>query len=269
MTPLQTIELDMLKQFVEICNRLELEYFLVCGSALGAVKYRGFIPWDDDIDVAMPREDYQRFLRKAPSLLPDYVFLQNFRTDPEFPHIFSKLRDSRTTFIEAGVAHRKIHHGVYIDIFPLDGYPEGKLAQFRLEFWKKIYSWQQYCALEGDAPFKVRIRNRIFRLLGYHKCTAKTLAKMEELFLRYPASDSAIWCNHGNWQGRLEYAPRSQYGKGTWGEFEGLTVRLPENYDAYLTQKYGPWQQDLPESQKHSHHACILFSPDRPYTDFL
>lgn len=269
MTPLQTIELDMLKQFVKICDRLELQYFLVCGSALGAVKYRGFIPWDDDIDVAMPREDYQRFLREAPGLLPAHVFLQNFHTDPEFPHIFSKLRDCRTTFIEAGVAHRKMHHGVYIDIFPLDGYPEGKLAQFRLEITKKFYGWQQYCALQGDAPLKVRIRNRIFRLLGYHKRTAKTLAKMERLFLRYPAQDSRLWCNHGNWQGRLEYAPRSQYGNGTWGEFEGLTVRLPENYDAYLTQKYGPWRQDLPDSQKHSHHACILFSPDKPYTDFL
>lgn len=269
MTPLQTVELDMLKQFVDISNRLDLQYFLVCGSALGAVKYRGFIPWDDDIDVAMPREDYQRFLLEAPDLLPEYLFLQNFHTDPEFPHIFSKLRDSRTAFIEAGVAHRKMHHGVYIDIFPLDGYPEGRSAQFRLEITKKFYGWQQYCALQGDAPLKVRFRNRIFRLFGYHKRTAKTLEKMESLFLRYPAEGSSIWCNHGNWQGRLEYVPRSQYGKGTWGEFEGLTVRLPENYDAYLTQKYGPWRQDLPESQKHSHHACILFSPDRPYTDFL
>lgn len=269
MTQLQTIQLDILKLFVDVCRRLELRYYLICGSALGAVKYRGFIPWDDDIDVGMPREDYEIFLREAPALLPEHLFLQNYRTDPEFPHIFSKLRDCRTTFIEEGTAHLHINHGVFIDVFPLDGYPRGTLHRFRLEALKKFYGWQQYCALAGDVPAKVRIRNQIFRLLGCHKRTAGILGKMERLFCRYPAAESAVWCNHGNWQGRLEYAPREQYGDGTWGEFEGLTLRLPGNCNAYLTQKYGNWEQDPPKSQQCGHHRYRVFSADRPYTDFI
>ena len=269
MTQLQHIQLDILTQFLDICRQLNLTYYLVCGSALGAAKYQGFIPWDDDIDVALPREDYQRFLAEAPALLPAHLFLQNFRTDPEFPHIFSKLRDSRTTFVEVGLHNRKMHHGIFIDIFPLDGYPDDPIRQRHLELWKKFYSWQQYCALEGDAPLRVRLRNRLFRLLGCHKRTARTLEKMEALFLRYPAKTSAIWCNHGNWQGRLEYAPRSQYGQGCWGKFEGLSVRLPEDFDAYLTQKYGDWQADLPKHQQYGHHFTTRFSTDRPYTDCL
>ena len=78
MTPLQKTEFALLECIVSICSRLNLRYYLVCGSALGAVKYGGFIPWDDDIDVGMPREDYNRFLSMAPSLLPDHLFLQNY-----------------------------------------------------------------------------------------------------------------------------------------------------------------------------------------------
>ena len=83
MTKLQAKELEILIQFLRICEQCGLTYFLVCGSALGAVKYGGFIPWDDDIDVAMPRKDYEEFCKKAPSLLPDWCFLQNYHTDKQ------------------------------------------------------------------------------------------------------------------------------------------------------------------------------------------
>ena len=120
MTPLQQKELELLTLFIQICSQLELRYYLVCGTALGAVKYGGFIPWDDDVDVSMPREDYEVFLQKAPALLPEHVFLQNYRTDPAFPQIFSKLRNSNTTYIEKSAGKLPINHGIYIDIFPLD-----------------------------------------------------------------------------------------------------------------------------------------------------
>ena len=76
MNRLQTVELELLKAFVDICEKLGLKYYLVCGTALGAVKYGGFIPWDDDVDVALPREEYRRFLQEAPALLPEHIFLQ-------------------------------------------------------------------------------------------------------------------------------------------------------------------------------------------------
>ena len=112
--------------FVQICDRLQMEYFMLCGSALGAIKYGGFIPWDDDIDVGLYREDYERFCKEAPMLLPKKFFLQNYASDPDFPAIYSKLRDSSTTSIEKSVAKLPINHGISIDIFPLDGYPKKK-----------------------------------------------------------------------------------------------------------------------------------------------
>ena len=99
----------------------------------GAVKYGGFVPWDDDVDVALFRDDYERFCKEAPALLPKQFFLQNFQSDPTFPAIYSKLRNSETTCIEESVAALPINHGISIDIFPLDGYPTDKKEQERLE----------------------------------------------------------------------------------------------------------------------------------------
>ena len=94
MNELQKIEFDMLKEVVRVCSELKLTYYLVCGSALGSIKYRGFIPWDDDMDIALPRRDYEIFIKEAQALLPENLFLQNYHTEPSFPQIFSKLRNS-------------------------------------------------------------------------------------------------------------------------------------------------------------------------------
>ena len=208
MTELQEKEFELLKLFILVCSSLKLRYYLVCGSALGAVKYKGFIPWDDDIDVGMPREDYEVFVSKAQELLPENVFLQNYRTDKSFPHVFTKLRNSDTTLIEENMAHLNMNHGIFIDVFPLDGYPKNKQDARKLKWKKKILNWLQYCALKNTGTLKIVLRNRFFRLLGYHKRTHKTLARLDALISKYKTEDSNIWCNHGNWQGELEYAPR-------------------------------------------------------------
>ena len=266
MTQLQQVEFQLLEIFVQICTRHKLTYYLVCGTALGAEKYSGFIPWDDDIDVGLPRDEYERFLEIASKELPEWCFLQNYRTDPNFPFLFSKLRNSNTTYIEKNVAHIDMNHGVYIDIFPLDGYPQNVQEQRELARRKKLLSWMQFCALKGDTKMKVRIRNLAFRMLGFHHRTARTIEKMEMLISRYPAKSSEVWCNHGNWQGELEYAPRWQYGAGTWRCFEGIQVRVPEKTDAYLTQKYGDWRADLPEEKKVGHHFYAICDLQTPYT---
>lgn len=269
MTELQKVEFDMLKEVVRICDELHLRYYLVCGSALGAAKYGGFIPWDDDMDIALPREDYEIFIQKAQRLLPDDLFLQNYHTDPSFPQIFSKLRNTKTTFIEKSVAHLPIHHGVYIDIFPLDGYPQEKKEAERLERKKRIYALQLSCVYRPNGVSKAQLLFRIERILGCHKRSASIVKKLETLLAQYPLKESQLWCNHGNWQGALEYAPAQQYGEGTWATFEGMQVRIPQMYDAYLTQKYGDWRADLPENEKVAHHYAQVIDLTRPYMDYM
>lgn len=269
MNELQRIEFDLLRQFAAVCEKLNLRYYLVCGSALGAVKYSGFIPWDDDVDVAMPRQDYERFLREAPGYLPEGLFLQNYRTDPAFPQIFTKLRSNGTTYIEKTSAHLPIHHGIYIDIFPLDGYPPGKRDQYWLEFRKRIFLHMLTTAYTEPPLLRQKIEYRIKRALGLHKCTAQIAAAYEKMVSQWPCDGSEVWCNHGNWQGRRDYSHREIFGEGTATCFEGLTVNVPVQADVYLRRKYGDYTQDPPKEEQLGHHYYTVLDCSHPYTDYV
>lgn len=268
MNALQRTEFQLLRVFADVCVRLGLKYYAVCGTALGAVKYGGFIPWDDDIDVAMCREDYEVFMREAPALLPDGIFLQNYISDPGYPNIFAKLRDSRTTFIEKSYEHLPINHGIYIDIFPIDGYPSGKFAQKRLEWHKTLFRIKQLTAFDSEPGSKVKMLKKLYMIIGVHKRLDKVIRRFERRVSKYSCESSEIWCNHGNWQGKLEYAPREQYGNGVKVSFEGYTVRVPERYDEYLRQKYGDWRSELPECDREGHHYYLVLDPDKSYTEY-
>ena len=190
MNDLQKTQLEMLRQLDAVCRKLKIPYFLVCGSALGAVKYGGFIPWDDDLDVALYRDDYQKLLEAAPELLPEGLFLQNFRTDPQFPQIYSKLRRNGTTFEEPAVRHLAMHQGVFLDIFPLDGYPEGRLAQRKLEFTKRLLSSMLLSACDVPRSPRSALLCRLWRILGIHRRTASVAARLDKSLRKYPVKDS-------------------------------------------------------------------------------
>lgn len=269
MNELQKKEFELLKIFINVCEQLNLRYYLVCGSALGAVKYGGFIPWDDDIDVGMFREDYETFLREAPKLLPDTVFLQNYKSEKTFPMIYSKLRSSGTTYVESSSKNLAINHGVYLDVFPLDGYPEDAESQEKLERQKTKYKRRLACVYDVKRGLVSHLFCYYNRLCGYHKKTEKIVAALEKCTTRYPTANSQYICNHGNWQGRLEVAPKWHYAEGAQVSFEGLTVRVPKDYDAYLTQKYGDWRADLPPEEQVGHHYYAILDLERPYTDYI
>ena len=269
MTHLQEKEFKILEKFIQVCEELKLDYFLVCGSALGAVKYGGFIPWDDDIDVALFRDDYNRFINEAPILLPPNLFLQNCHSEEKFPTIYSKLRDSETTFIEKSAKFLPINHGIYIDVFPLDGYPKGKIERSVFEIKKKIHTILISSAYDVPSSWKHKLLKETCKFIGVDKNTQIVAKSYEKFISKYPVDGSDIICNHGNWQGKLEYSPKWHYGNGTMMKFESLDVRVPENYDAYLTQKYGDWRADLPEEQKCGHHYYAVCDLNRPYTDYI
>lgn len=265
MNELQKTQLSILQEFIKVCETLNLKYFLVCGSCLGAVKYKGFIPWDDDVDVALVRDDYEKFISKAPNLLPDYLFLQNYKSEKQVPFLYSKIRDSRTTFIEKSTEKLVINHGVYIDVFPLDGYPDKGRRLF--EFRKNKYKLQTICAYENNVKLTTALFLKVERLLGYHLRTYQINRRLEKLLKKNSTEHSELWCNFGNWQGKLEYAPKSQYGEGVAAMFEGIEVIIPEKYDEYLTQKYGDWRSDLDEDKKRSHHNVLICDLNKSYTN--
>ena len=270
MNELQKNEFEMLKIFVEICEKLNLRYYLICGSVLGAVKYGGFIPWDDDIDVGLPRHDYEIFCQEAPKYLPEHMFLQNYRTERECPCVISRIRNSNTTYVIKLYKELNCNHGVFIDVMPLDIYPHENVSEFEKQKMKHLRRRSAYLyekmrnVVKSPRTFLVRLW---IRLTGRKKLN-KHIKEFDD-FISNPEFKSNILCNHGNWQGKLEYAPIDQYGNGVEATFEGLTVRIPEKYDEYLTQKYGDWRADLPEEQKVGHHYYEIMDLERPYTDYI
>lgn len=269
MNELQQKEFEIFKEFIRICDELELTYYLVCGSALGAVKYKGFIPWDDDIDVALPRKHYDIFCQKAQSMLPEHLFLQNHRSDAYYPLIYSKIRNSNTTYIEKSFIEANINHGIFIDIFPLDGYPKDIKIQEKVEKEKRRYLLNRLCCLSIQHTWKTALLVALQKICGVHKSPAKFVSRLEKYITKFPTDLSDIWCNHGNWQGKLEYASRDQYGKGVFVFFEGLKVRIPEKYNDYLTQKYGDWKSDPPQSEMIGHHYYYICDTRRSYIEYI
>ena len=228
MNDVQKVAYETLKSFVTVCNKLDLSFYLVNGSALGAKKYGGFIPWDDDVDVAMPRKDYEIFLEKAQDLLPENLFVQNYRTDPRFPFLYSKIRNSETAFIESSVRNLDMNHGMYIDVFPLDGYSDSVRFGRIKNICVKILFWFSFCALEHKASFKVNLRNAVLRFFGFHKRTGKALSTLERFVS--DSREQTYLCNYADRQGK-GCVLREWYGNGITVDFEGLTVKIPEKYD--------------------------------------
>lgn len=267
MNEVQKVVFDMFEQFVNVCNRLGLKYYLVNGSALGAKKYGGFIAWDDDMDVAMPRSDYEVFLSKAQDLLPEEIFVQNYRTDPAFPFMYTKLRNSNTTFIETSVKALKMNHGVYMDIFPLDGYIPDSSVKSKIKKLKiKVLHWFHFCALDDKSSCKIRIRNFVLRMFGFHKRTAQSLRIIEQMVSNSDENTEYL-CNYSDRQGK-GCILREWYGNGAKAKFEGIDVMIPENFESYFTKKYGEWCADLPANEQKSHHKALICDVSKPYKEY-
>ena len=261
----------MLKEFMRICAHLDLRYYVVGGTLLGAVRHQGFIPWDDDIDLAMPREDYERFLEKGQSLLSDEFFLQTFHTDPEFPANFAKIRDNRTTFIEKSVSGKHIHHGVYIDIFPLDYYPDGCFSRVILElrrFLIKMRISGEFTYRRNESLLKALVRKRLAAIcLRLYPDLTQTIEKREHLYKSVPPGRCI--CNYSGAWGRKEIWPAEWISESCELTFEGLAVPAPGEYHKMLCHFYGDYMTPPPLEKRVSHHETTIVDLERPYSTYL
>ena len=129
---LKAYEVKILDKFVSICKKNNLNYYLAYGTLLGAIRHKGFIPWDDDIDVYMKAEDYYKFKEIMKENPVDGYFYQSLETEKYYSLSFAKLRMNNTSVVEKKLAEEKIHNGIYIDIFPLLPYPNSKKDQDKL-----------------------------------------------------------------------------------------------------------------------------------------
>lgn len=266
---IQSVELNILKVFIQFCNHYNIKYYLLGGTMLGAVRHQGFIPWDDDIDVGMLRADYEFFLKRAPEFFPDYYFIQSVYSEPDTPFSFTKIRDSRTTFIETTVRDFKINHGIYIDVFPLDYYPESmkeqqlmdkKKRELTLRIRKNLYISDEY-----KGSFFKELEYSLVGMLLTIKYPKFKDAILERERLYTSVAESNMLINHSGAWGKKELVPKSWYGDGVIAHFEGLEVIIPAHYDKWLTQVYGDYMLLPPEDKRIPHHYTDVIDLERSY----
>ena len=263
---LQQTELEIFKAFTTVCEALGIRYYLLAGTLLGAVRHQGFIPWDDDIDVGILREDYERFLEQAGKLLPSHLFLQTYKTDRGYHQPFAKIRNSNTAFIEVSVKDNPMNHGVFIDIFPLDRCDLEVRNSFGYRLKERIYSMRASSLMKN---YKLDPKRRMIRAVCTLICPSahKAVEKLDRLYCSMPKGDQMV--NFSGVYGQREIMPAEWYGEGTTLAFEDLSVSVPLAYDKVLTQIYGDYMTPPPEEKRVARHQTCVIDTERSYAECL
>lgn len=260
--------LDILIWFDSICKQHNLRYWLCGGTLLGAIRHKGFIPWDDDIDVMMPRHDYEVLSGLFPSK-GHYELCQPILTKG-YALSFSKIADTRTVKIENGLRSSVKRIGVDIDVFPIDNLPEN--TSECLKYYKKIDAIDLWlnCMISSYTRGKT-LASSILRYLGitaariaefvHLDSVEHILFRYNELSQKYNAKECAYWgiTSIGHY-GIKERNHKRGYDNSVTVEFEGHPFPAPAAYDTYLSQLYGHnYMQLPPESMRATHHSFQAF----------
>ncbi|MGN0180995.1 MAG: phosphorylcholine transferase LicD [Candidatus Ornithomonoglobus sp.] len=264
------VELDLLARFIEVCEKHNLHYCLGGGTLLGAVRHKGFIPWDDDIDVYMLRPDYDKLLTLADEFEAPY-FLQNSYTEKYLFRTHSQLRNSETTGCIRADRNLKINKGIFIDIFPLDGVEDdtsaakvqAKKYNKYLKILRKVnstYSTKKRKSLRG------RISTQAKKLMFTFIRKDKLAKSFEDNLKMLSKPGTVMWGNR-----TLVFdCPKSRRPYEEWldlidADFEMLKVRIPRSYDGMLTQQYGKYMEFPKNKQGGNMHGGLILDPDVPY----
>lgn len=269
---LQLCELDILKAVDKICKDHKIEYFLYCGTLLGAVKFQGFIPWDDDLDIAMTRENLEKFMLVASEELPNHLFLQSYLTDG-YPYFMVKIRNSNTTFIEPHMREMKVNHGVFIDIFTLDPVPAD--IKERAKFQKKQIRLQTI--LHVGRIWRDRKKYSFFkRQIDLIISFISRSISQDYLIKKYTEHVTQFEDQETGYIGNTAKAfglKKSYRNEDIWPlrelQFEDQLFPVPNNFDAVLRQDYGDYTATPPEEQQNPNRHGNTYDVHQSYIHYL
>lgn len=251
---LHNVMLGILKAIDETCKKYNLRYFIVAGTQLGAVRHKGFIPWDDDADVCMPHSDYDQLIAHSKEWLPEGYELICAENDKHYPQPFAKMQDARTTIIEH--AHLRYLGGVYVDVFPLDGMPNNRLCQ-----WLHVRHYKHLCKLlyftyrdpyrhgHGPSSWLPLLCRKLFTVEGLQKSISRLLHKYDYDRSRY------VLCFDDDFR---SIVPREVYGDGKPYTFESLTLRGAADSHWLLTKMYGDYMTPPKQGTEFQHNFYYL-----------
>ena len=265
---LQNIEKKALKSFIEVCEKNGLEYFVYGGTLLGVEKYNGIIPWDDDIDVALPRKSYDRLMELGSGAFSFDLFLQTPYNCKKSPFPYAKLRVKGTKYVEYVNRNLDIESGIYIDIYPVDKIPDDerlRRKQYKqVRKWILIYVCRQSKLYDKETHGVKDVLKKIVKLIicnGLKVFSQKyCMNKIDKYMTRYNDTECQRYAalNSPNYNNiYLNLYPLQS------GKFDGLNVKLPGDYKTHLRMRYGDYSDLPPEDKRVGHIPYILDCGDK------
>ena len=267
---MQILELGMIEELDRVCRKYNINYVMFCGTMLGAIRHKGFIPWDDDADIAMLREDYEIFKQHVDELNPDICFFQDHKTDEGYRWGYGKLRRTGSIYIRKGQEHLKGKTGIFIDIFPMDDIPKSSVGQVLQDFhcfclrkilWSEVARvnlkgfWKMWFTLLSKIPTKF-----VYKQLDSYTKKSKNSTSNRVRVLLFPSFGRLYRKNPFKERYGMPkewFLQREEY------EFEGKKFYGAKDYDTELNYLYGDYMTPPPEDKRGQHSPCskIVF-PD-------
>ncbi len=264
---LQNELLKMAKDLHDVCVNNSIRYYVIEGTALGACRHSGFIPWDDDIDIGMPREDYDKFCDIAAQILPDYLELRYYKTNEKSPFHFIKLVNNKTTLIEK--KYRNYVEGIYIDIFPLDYLGEMNLARkVRCKLIWRLHTNIIFNCSTESAREKKLIRKIDF-LLSKKMNLIRLHKKLERLMTKEKGDEACYLCNYLGAYNWIDIIPISYYGEPKLYDFEDIQLYGPAQIEKYLTHLYGNYLELPPVEKRINKHDYYYVDLSTPFDEYV
>ena len=254
---IQKLVYEMLKEFHFFCEKHDLRYILAGGTLLGAVRHNGFIPWDDDIDVQMPRPDYERFLQLTAAGMADHMDVIYWETMDNPYFSYAKIIDTRTILIED--ISIKNESGVFIDVFPTDGLPDSiaeiKKKFQRLDWYKNLLNLRIQKIEKGISKFHFLIKVVAIPFARMFLNTRSIITKINEISKEQDFEDCETVAFQVLGYGIKEVTKRSDYNNRILMKFVDDLFYIPSNYDQYLKQLYGDYMTLPPKEEQVTHHG--------------
>ncbi len=267
MNELQSKLVNMLNWYHSFCVNNGLRYYAVGGTMLGAVRHNGFIPWDDDIDVGMPREDYDKLIALCQNVNSSIYKLETPYSSKNYYYQYCKLYDTTTTLIEN--TRYKSKRGIYLDVFPLDGI--GNTLEESIKNYKQIakknnYIMTKICALSKHRKLYKNLAIIISRCFPFPKLQT-VLKKTDDLCRTKRYDDYEFVANlYGNWYEK-EIMKREWFGVPKLYKFEDIQIYGVQDYNSYLNALYGNYMQLPPIEKQKSHHDYLYLNLNCSYLE--
>lgn len=260
--------LDMYLSFSEVCEKYKLRYCVMGGTLLGTIRHNGFIPWDDDFDVCMPRDDYEKFLKLSNKEFNNPLFLQTPYSDPGYFVSWAKIRNSESTGLSKLTCHRNFNQGLYLDIFPMDYCDPSTIANDT----QKVFALCKKCGAYMRRGSKyLNERQKQDEITYFTDDPLLEWENIQKISDNSKYYDSGYICNtvYTGDPFELRMHPASCYANIIDHSFENITVRIPAGYKKILSIMYKDYMKYPPVNMRGARHSDIIFDPDKPYTNYL